>query len=369
MNMHLAQKHAFDLAKTFIGLKEIPGSEDNQEIVQMFKDVGHSWVKDDETAWCAAFVGSMLERSGLRSTRKLNARSYLDWGKPIPVNEIQAGDICIKTRGDVNGWTGHVFMATAPASAGTIKGLGGNQSNSVNIQRFKVSELLGVRRMPSTQGDYSPPLKVNDQFDYCVDAVFGREGGISDHPEDNGGLTNMGITIPTLSHYLGREATDQDIRNLTRKTAKAIYKKLFWTKMGCDQLPPGMNLLVFSQGVHSGTRVGPKALQKALGVEQDGEIGPKTISAAFSNRDWAKVIRDTSDYRMEYLQGLEDWRHFKNGWTNRVNIIEAAALSMAANNEMKVEKPTSTNTASNILADLISELIKVILRSLGLPSK
>ena len=65
------------------GTKEVKGQKDNPKIVQYFADVGHSWVKDDETAWCAAFVGSCLEKAGLTSTRALNARSYLKWGRKI----------------------------------------------------------------------------------------------------------------------------------------------------------------------------------------------------------------------------------------------------------------------------------------------
>ncbi len=52
------------------------GEGHNPKIVQWFADVGHSWVKDDETAWCAAFLGAMLEKAGIPSTRKLNARQH-----------------------------------------------------------------------------------------------------------------------------------------------------------------------------------------------------------------------------------------------------------------------------------------------------
>ena len=38
-----------------LGLTEIRDDANNPEIVAMFADVGHPRVKDDETAWCAAF--------------------------------------------------------------------------------------------------------------------------------------------------------------------------------------------------------------------------------------------------------------------------------------------------------------------------
>ena len=46
-----------------LGLKEIRGKKDNPRVVEMFAESGHAWVRDDETAWCAAAVGSLSTRS------------------------------------------------------------------------------------------------------------------------------------------------------------------------------------------------------------------------------------------------------------------------------------------------------------------
>jgi uncharacterized protein (TIGR02594 family) len=95
-------------------------------------------------AWCAAFVGHCLERAGLRSTRKLTARSYLDWGVPVAVPDAQQGDIGVIPRGS-SSWQGHVFFIDRIEGA-WVWGLGGNQSDAVNVKRYPVSKLLGVRR-------------------------------------------------------------------------------------------------------------------------------------------------------------------------------------------------------------------------------
>lgn len=136
---------AYALARKEIGTKEIPGPKHNPEVVGWFAQVGHSWVTDDETAWCAAFMGAMLQLGGLPSTRKLNARSYMDWGKPVPVDEAQEGDVVVFTRGDPNGWQGHVGFYVRDEGKHIIV-LGGNQSNMVNEARYPASRLLGVRR-------------------------------------------------------------------------------------------------------------------------------------------------------------------------------------------------------------------------------
>ncbi|WP_295512742.1 TIGR02594 family protein [uncultured Sulfitobacter sp.] len=134
----------FDIARSYIGTTEGPGPEDNPVILEMYASVGHDWVEHDSVAWCAAFVGHCLERAGLRSTRKLTARSYLNWGIPIEVADAQQGDIGVIPRGS-SSWQGHVFFIDR-IEGPWIWGLGGNQNDAVNVKRYPVSKLLGVRR-------------------------------------------------------------------------------------------------------------------------------------------------------------------------------------------------------------------------------
>ena len=134
----------FDIARSYIGTPEGPGPENNPVIMEMYASVGHDWVEHDGVAWCAAFVGHCLEKAGIRSTRKLTARSYLDWGVPVEITDAQPGDIGIIPRGR-SSWQGHVFFIDRIEGA-WVWGLGGNQSDAVNIKRYPVSKLLGVRR-------------------------------------------------------------------------------------------------------------------------------------------------------------------------------------------------------------------------------
>jgi uncharacterized protein (TIGR02594 family) len=134
----------FDIAQSYIGTTEGPGPADNPVIMEMYASVGHDWVEHDSVAWCAAFVGHCLERAGIRSTRKLTARSYLDWGIPIEVADAQQGDIGVIPRGS-SSWQGHVFFIDR-IEGQWVWGLGGNQDDAVNVKRYSVSKLLGVRR-------------------------------------------------------------------------------------------------------------------------------------------------------------------------------------------------------------------------------
>jgi len=145
----------FDIAKSYIGTTEGAGPADNPKIMEMYASVGQSWVEHDEVAWCAAFVGHCLEMAGIRSTRRLNARSYLDWGVPVEIAEARQGDIGVIPRGS-SGWQGHVFFIDRIEGA-WVWGLGGNQDDAVNVKRYPVSKLLGVRR----SGNVAPRVEMS----------------------------------------------------------------------------------------------------------------------------------------------------------------------------------------------------------------
>lgn len=130
-------------AKAQLGETEIAGPKHNPEIVGYFADSKNAGIQNDEVAWCAAFVGAVLERSGIRSTRSLMARSYQDFGQPVPLNAPRYGAIAVFSRtsdprfghvGFVTGWTRE-----------HLEILGGNQSNAVNISRYPRSRLVALR--------------------------------------------------------------------------------------------------------------------------------------------------------------------------------------------------------------------------------
>ena len=137
--------YAMQVAMSQYGLSEWTGIEHNPEVMKYFHDIGHKWVKDDETAWCAAFVNWVLKYSGFIGTGQLNARSFLKIGRELSLEEAQSGDIVVLYRDDPSSWQGHVgFLAHYDDNQIWI--LGGNQGNQVNITKYSRSRLLGIRR-------------------------------------------------------------------------------------------------------------------------------------------------------------------------------------------------------------------------------
>lgn len=139
----------YDLAQANIGVREIPGKNHNPLIVRWLRSLA-SWISDDETAWCAAFVNEMAREAGYESTGKLNARSFLNIGRVIPEDEAQRGDVAVLWRVSKTGWQGHVaFLDHWNRNRGLLYLLGGNQNDAVNITAYPDSQLLGIRRLRS----------------------------------------------------------------------------------------------------------------------------------------------------------------------------------------------------------------------------
>lgn len=169
---------------------------------------------------------------------------------------------------------------------------------------------------------------MQQNFDKALQEVLKHEGGWSDHPQDPGGATNMGITIATYRKWIDRNGTPDDLKKISHTQVAKIYRSAYWNAVKGDELPSGIDYAVFDFGVNSGTTRAAKYLQAVLGVEQDGKIGPLTIAAAHK-ADAEEVIDSLCDRRMAFLRGLKTFATFGKGWTRRVNDVRALALKMA----------------------------------------
>ena len=129
------------LARADLGTREGAGKANNPDVLEYFRDAGFPGIREDSVAWCAAFVGAMLERSGHKPSGNLAARSYEAWG--VGLREPALGAIATKKRGGST-WQGHVFFVVG-ANRESVFGLGGNQDDAVTVGTFKRSEITAFR--------------------------------------------------------------------------------------------------------------------------------------------------------------------------------------------------------------------------------
>lgn len=141
--------------RKYIGEHEIKGPKHNPLILQFWKDIKRGGIKDDETPWCAAFVGAMLERVGIQSSRFESAKSYMEWGTKL--DRAALGCIVVFTREG----GGHVGFVVGQKSNGDLLVLGGNQGDAINVRAFARDRVSGYRWPNGVSVDIRP-LPVGD---------------------------------------------------------------------------------------------------------------------------------------------------------------------------------------------------------------
>lgn len=120
-------------------------------------------------------------------------------------------------------------------------------------------------------------LEPGSKFDTIQSLVFSDEGGYSNHPNDRGGRTQMGITIATFKRFaesdLGIKPTIKNLKNLTKEQARFIYKKRFWNPLRVDEVVSMSVAHTFYDFHVNATRNAVRVMQRSV-----NEAGGSTIS-------------------------------------------------------------------------------------------
>lgn len=150
-------------------------------------------------------------------------------------------------------------------------------------------------------------------FDQAFDELMRHEGGYSDHAADPGGKTRFGIT-EAVARSVGYRG---DMRELPVDLAKRIYKDMYWDAVRAEELPPTVRYAVFDAAVNSGVRQAARWLQRSVGANADGIIGPQTL-ALVRDANPEKLLRLYLAQRLMFMSGLSNWPAFGRGWARRI---------------------------------------------------
>jgi lysozyme family protein len=167
-------------------------------------------------------------------------------------------------------------------------------------------------------------------FKNCLLEVLHMEGHFLDDPRDPGGPTNFGITRAKLAEVRRVDIasiTEDMMKALTFEEATAIYQSDYWHVLRCDDVPPGVDLMLFHFGVNAGNKTSARLLQSAVGTACDGIVGRQTVAAA-CNANPARLIDDLADAQIQYYRRLDKFDTFGAGWLNRVQLAQKAAKGM-----------------------------------------
>jgi len=168
---------------------------------------------------------------------------------------------------------------------------------------------------------------MRDNFSSSFELLLKHEGGYVNHPDDPGGRTNHGITQRVYEKFLGEDVTEEEMKDMPLEDVFSIYKDDYWDRIRGDELPSGVDLCIFDWAVNSGVSQASKALQRVLGVLDDGIIGSRTV-AAVCERDSAQVVEAVSQKREDFYRSLRTFDTFGRGWLRRNDETRDEALRM-----------------------------------------
>jgi lysozyme family protein len=130
------------------------------------------------------------------------------------------------------------------------------------------------------------------------------------------------------------------VRNISLAEAKEIYRIQYWDVCRCDDMPAGVDWMLFDAAVNSGPVQSAKWLQRAINdtifgtnygkIDDDGHIGLITderCNDAYFH-DAKALLGSMMAKRLGMLHTLKTWLTFGKGWTNRVNLVHKQAVDM-----------------------------------------
>lgn len=97
---------------------------------------------------------------------------------------------------------------------------------------------------------------------------------------DGANLTKWGITQ--------RWHPEVDVASLTVEGAIAVYYKKYWLASNANLLPIPLGVMLCDGAVNHGVAKAATLFQRAVGVAEDGVVGPATVAAA---RNVGRVLR------------------------------------------------------------------------------
>lgn len=126
------------IARTFIGLREIPGAPTAPMIATWLAKL-NAWWKDDETPWCGVYVAACLQGHSPLPKHWYRAKGWLDWGTALAAPAVGCVVVFERQGG------GHVGFIVGRDTRGRLLVLGGNQGNAVNVAPFTEDRVAGYR--------------------------------------------------------------------------------------------------------------------------------------------------------------------------------------------------------------------------------
>lgn len=145
-------------------------------------------------------------------------------------------------------------------------------------------------------------------FEKSLEFLYTTEGGYSNHKDDRGGATNLGVTQSTYNDYRTKKNLPQkNVKDITHEESKQIYYENYWLPMNCNEI----------------AKTNPdKALVLFDGAVNHGVGGMKNILSKYGDGDFNKICDNRQIYYTKIANNNESQKKFLEGWNNRIKNIK-----------------------------------------------
>ena len=175
---------------------------------------------------------------------------------------------------------------------------------------------------------------MKENFEQALTSVLKSEGGFQTDINDRGniladgraGSTNLGVTQAVWESFVGHPVTWNDMRALTPVKISPLYKRKYWDAVRGDDLPAGVDYMMFDFAINAGPGRAIKLLQECIGEKIDGLLGPISMST-IKAMPVKLLIERFTDIKEKYYKSLDNPK-YERGWINRAELVEISALKM-----------------------------------------
>lgn len=154
-----------------------------------------------------------------------------------------------------------------------------------------------------------------------LNRILGHEGGYTDDPRDpgnwTGGKVNKGELKGTKWGVAANTYGHLDIKSLTIKEAADIYIADFLLPLRAYEYDDGVAFQMLDFAINSGPHRAKKSIQRAIGVKDDGIIGPVTLTKLRSYSESDLILLVLAE-RIDFMRSLPNWPDHGKGWMGRI---------------------------------------------------
>jgi lysozyme family protein len=145
-----------------------------------------------------------------------------------------------------------------------------------------------------------------------------RAVGYVNDPLDQGGETKFGVAK--------NGNPDLNIHDLTWEQAKSVYYVRYWLAGKCDQVQPRVGVLQFDGAVNHGVKRANMFVQRAVGVNPDGVIGPITIARVMAMNEFdlvTSICSQREQFYRDIVAANPPQARYLAGWLRRIAEVRA----------------------------------------------